>query len=290
MFPELFKIPGTEFTLNTYGFLQAISFIVALFLMARLAERDGLNKQRAYDLGLWILAASLIGSKLLLVVTEWNLYYRDNPRQIFSLDFFRSGGVFYGGFIGAVIASVIVMKIYRMPWWRVADACAPGIAIGTAIGRLGCFAAGCCWGKPTTSALGVHFTEKAHELTGVPLLVAHLRDPLEQSQWSERLGDLLAPISLHPTQLYEATGTLLLTFLLILLFLRRQFAGQVILAYGILYGVMRFVIEYWRNDWRGELLGLSTSQFISLIIVTLATITYAIFWMRWRRSLAMDES
>jgi len=290
MFPELFKIPGTEFTLNTYGFLQAISFIVALFLMARLAERDGLNKQRAYDLGLWILAASLIGSKLLLVVTEWNLYYRDNPRQIFSLDFFRSGGVFYGGFIGAVIASVVVMKIYRMPWWRVADACAPGIAIGTAIGRLGCFAAGCCWGKPTTSALGVHFTEKAHELTGVPLLVAHLRDPLEQSQWSERLGDLLAPISLHPTQLYEATGTLLLTFLLILLFLRRQFAGQVILAYGILYGVMRFVIEYWRNDWRGELLGLSTSQFISLIIVTLATITYAIFWMRWRRSLAMDES
>ncbi|MFN7622558.1 MAG: prolipoprotein diacylglyceryl transferase, partial [Acidobacteriota bacterium] len=171
MFPELFKIPGTEFTLNTYGFLQAISFIVALLLMARLAERDGLNKQRAYDLGLWILAASLIGSKLLLVVTEWNLYYRDNPRQIFSLDFFRSGGVFYGGFIGAVIASVIVMKIYQMPWWRVADACAPGIAIGTAIGRLGCFAAGCCWGKPTTSALGVHFTEKAHELTGVPLLV-----------------------------------------------------------------------------------------------------------------------
>jgi phosphatidylglycerol:prolipoprotein diacylglycerol transferase len=290
MFPELFKIPGTEFTLNTYGFLQAISFIVALLLMARLAERDGLNKQRAYDLGLWILAASLIGSKLLLVVTEWNLYYRDNPRQIFSLDFFRSGGVFYGGFIGAVIASVIVMKIYQMPWWRVADACAPGIAIGTGIGRLGCFAAGCCWGKPTTSALGVHFTEKAHELTGVPLLVAHLRDPLEQSQWSERLGDLLAPINLHPTQLYEATGTLLLTFLLILLFLRRQFAGQVILSYGILYGVMRFVIEYWRNDWRGELLGLSTSQFISLIIVTLATITYAIFWMRWRRSLAMDES
>jgi phosphatidylglycerol---prolipoprotein diacylglyceryl transferase len=283
MFPELFKIPGTEFTLNTYGFLQAISFIVALLLMARLAERDGLNKQRAYDLGLWILAASLIGSKLLLVVTEWNLYYRENPRQILSLDFFRSGGVFYGGFIGAVLASVIVMKIYRMPWWRVADACAPGIAIGTAIGRLGCFAAGCCWGKPTTSPLGVHFTEKAHELTGVPLMVAHLRDPLEQSQWSEKLGDLLAPVSLHPTQLYEATGTLLLTFLLILLFLRRQFAGQVILSYGILY-------EYWRNDWRGEVLGLSTSQFISLIIVLLATVTYVIFWRRWRSSPVTDEA
>lgn len=290
MFPELFKIPGTEFILNTYGFLQAISFIVALLLMARLAERDGLNRQRAYDLGLWILAASLIGSKLLLVITEWNIYYRDNPRQILSLDFFRSGGVFYGGFIGAVLASVIVMKIYKMPWWRVADACAPGIAIGTAIGRLGCFAAGCCWGKPTSSGLGIHFTEKAHELTGVPLLVAHLRDPIEQSLWSEKLGDLLAPVSLHPTQLYEAGGTLLLTALLVWLFLRRQFAGQVILSYGILYGIMRFIIEYWRNDWRGELLGLSTSQFISLIIVLLATVTYVIFWRRWRSSLETDEA
>lgn len=284
MFPELFKIPGTEFTLNTYGFLQALAFVVGLLLMARLAERDGLNRQRAYDLGLWILAASLIGSKLLLVITEWELYYRDNPRQIFSLDFFRSGGVFYGGFLGAVLASVVVMRLYRLPWWRVADACAPGIAIGTAIGRLGCFAAGCCWGKPTTAAVGVHFTEKAHELTGVPLLVSHLRDPIEQGIWAERLGELLAPISLHPTQLYEAGGTLLLAGLLVWLFLRRQFEGQVILAYAVLYGVMRFIIEYWRDDWRGEVAIFSTSQFIALIIATLGVATYLSFWLRWRRS------
>ncbi|NDD64283.1 MAG: prolipoprotein diacylglyceryl transferase [Acidobacteria bacterium] len=284
MFPELFKIPGTEFTLNTYGLLQALSFVAGILLMARLAERDGISRQRAYDLGLWILASSLIGSKLLLVVTEWNLYYRDNPREIFSLDFFRSGGVFYGGLIGAVLTSVVVARVFGLAWWKVADVCAPGIAIGTAIGRLGCFAAGCCWGKPTVSAVGVHFTEKAHELTGVPLVVANLRSPIEQSQWAERLGDLLAPISLHPTQLYEAAGTLLLAGLLLLVFKRRQFEGQVVLTYAVLYGIMRFAIEYWRDDWRGELLGLSTSQFISVLIILLAVPTYAVFLTRWRRS------
>ncbi|MEY4167317.1 MAG: hypothetical protein RIR52_1141 [Acidobacteriota bacterium] len=284
MFPELFKIPGTEFTLNTYGFLQALSFVAGILLMARLAERDGISRQRAYDLGLWILASSLIGSKLLLVITEWNLYYRDHPREILSLDFFRSGGVFYGGFIGAVLTSILVARAFKLPWWKIADVCAPGIALGTAIGRLGCFAAGCCWGKPTTASIGVHFTEKAHELTGVPLVVANLRDQADQSLWAERLGDLLSPVSLHPTQLYEAAGTLLLTGLLILIFRRRQFVGQVVLTYAILYGLMRFAIEYWRDDWRGELLGLSTSQFISALIILLAVPTYVVFLTRWRRS------
>lgn len=288
MFPELFKIPGTELTLNTYGLLQALGFVAGILLMARLAERDGIGRQRAYDLGLWILGSSLIGSKLLLVITEWNLYYRDNPREIFSLDFFRSGGVFYGGLIGAVLTSVLVARVFKLPWWKVADICAPGIAIGTAIGRLGCFAAGCCWGKPTTAIVGVHFTEKAHELTGVPLVVAHLRSPVEQGQWAERLGDLLSPISLHPTQLYEATATLLLAGLLLLVFKRRQFEGQVILTYAILYSGMRFAIEYWRDDWRGELLGLSTSQFISLVIILLAVPAYGVFLARWRR-LSVEE-
>ncbi|MBK8315691.1 MAG: prolipoprotein diacylglyceryl transferase [Acidobacteria bacterium] len=149
--PRTVQNPHINFTFNTYGFLLALAFITGLYVMGRLAASDGQDKQKVYDLGLWVLAASLIGSKLLMIVTEWDSFYRDNPRQIFSLDFFRSGGVFYGGFLGAVIASVIVMKIYKLPWWRTADAFAPGIAIGQAIGRLGCFSAGCCWGKPTSA-------------------------------------------------------------------------------------------------------------------------------------------
>ncbi len=278
MFPELFKLPFVDITLNTYGLMLALAFVTGLLVMARLAARDGLDRQKVYDLGLWVLAASLIGSKLLMVVTEWNSYYRDNPGQIFSLDFFRSGGVFYGGFLGAVIASVVVMRLYKLPWWRTADACAPGIAIGQAIGRLGCFSAGCCWGKPTTAWCGVHFTDKGHETTGVPTLVSHLSDPIQQNVWSERLGGILAPVNLHPTQLYEAAATFVLFLLLLVLFRRRAFHGQIILIYAALYAVARFIIEFWRDDPRGEVYGLSTSQFIAILLFAGAVIGY--FWRR----------
>jgi phosphatidylglycerol:prolipoprotein diacylglycerol transferase len=269
MFPELFKIPYTNFTFNTYGFLLALAFVTGLFVMARLAARDGLDKQKVYDLGLWVLAASLIGSKALMVIAEWDSYYRDNPSQIFTLDFFRSGGVFYGGFIGAVIASMIVMRAYKLPWWRTADACAPGIAIGQVIGRLGCFSAGCCWGKPTTAWCGVHFTDEGNRITGVPTIVSQLTDPIQQRVWSERLASLggdLAPIHLHPTQLYEAAATLLIFVALLAMLRRRRFHGQIILAYAVLYSVARFIIEYWRDDPRGEIFDLSTSQFIAIFI------------------------
>jgi phosphatidylglycerol---prolipoprotein diacylglyceryl transferase len=253
MFPELFKIPYTSFSFNTYGVLLAIAFVTGLLLMARLAARDGLDRQKVIDLGLWVLAASLIGSKALMVITEWDSSYRENPWQIFSLDFLRSGGVYYGGFIGAVIASVIVMRYYKLPWWRTADSFAPGIILGQAIGRLGCFSAGCCWGKPTTAWYGVHFSEKGHEITGVPV-----------------------GIGLHPTQLYEAGAALLILAALLLIHRRRRFDGQVILAYAMLYSVARFIIEYWRDDPRGEIFGISTSQFIAIILFAggLATFIY----------------
>jgi phosphatidylglycerol---prolipoprotein diacylglyceryl transferase len=271
MFPELFKIPFLNFTFNTYGFLLALAFIAGLYVMGRLATRDGLDKQKVYDLGLWVLAASLVGSKLLMVVTEWDSYYRDNPGQILTLDFFRSGGVFYGGFIGAIIASIIFMKIYKLPWWRTADAFAPGVALGQMIGRLGCFSAGCCWGRPTTSFYGVHFSERGHEITGVPTIVAHLSDP-EKSLWANKLNGLGASLHLHPTQLYEAGATLVIFLVLLAVFRRRKVHGQVVLTYAMLYAVARFVIEFWRDDPRGEIFGLSTSQFIAIILFIVSMI------------------
>jgi phosphatidylglycerol---prolipoprotein diacylglyceryl transferase len=277
MFPELFKIPYTNFSFNTYGVLLAVAFLGGMLLMARLAARDGLDRQKSIDLGLWVLAASLIGSKALMVMTEWDSYYRENPWQILSLDFLRSGGVYYGGFIGAVIASVIVMRYYKLPWWRTADAFAPGIILGQAVGRLGCFSAGCCWGKPTTGWYGVHFSEKGHEVTGVPTMVSHLSDKIQQTVWAERLADQggwLAPLKLHPTQLYETGAALLILVLLLLIHRRRRFDGQVILAYAMLYSVARFIIEYWRDDPRGEIYVLSTSQFIALVLFVGALATF----------------
>ncbi len=264
MFPELFKIPGLDFTVNTYGALLALAFLAGLFVMARQAAADNLDKNRVYDLGLWVLVASLIGSKLLMIVTDWD-EYEGNWRAFLSLDFLRSGGVFYGGFIGAVIASVIMMRIYKLPWWRTADAFAPGIAIGQAIGRLGCFSAGCCWGKPTTAFCGVHFTDKGHETTNVPTIVGHLPAAIQQ-QWADKLGGLTAPIHLHPVQLYEVGASLVIFVILLVMARKRKFHGQIVLAYALLYAVARFIIEIWRDDPRGSLLGLSTSQFIALLI------------------------
>jgi phosphatidylglycerol---prolipoprotein diacylglyceryl transferase len=265
MFPELFKIPFTDFPINTYGLLLAISFLVGMYVMAKQAARDGLNVNRVYDLGLWVLGSALIGSKLLMVITEWE-NYRDNIKGLFSLDFLRSAGVFYGGFLGALIASVIVMRIYKLEWWRTADAFAPGIIIGQAIGRLGCFSAGCCWGKPTDGICGVHFSERGHELTSVPIKVSDLTDIAQRSFWEQKLGNLSAPLHLHPVQLYEVGAAILIFILLLVMARKRKFHGQIVLAYAMLYAFARFIIEFWRDDPRGGLLGLSTSQFIAVVL------------------------
>lgn len=256
MYPELFRIGN--FPVNTYGVLLAAGMLLALFVAAKLAARDGLPRERIYDLGLWTLIGGLVGSKILMFFTEDNV-------QIFSLDFLRSGGVYYGGFIGGFLTLVLLIRWYKLPFWKVADAFAPGVAIGQAIGRQGCFAAGCCWGKPTDSIFGVHFTQAAHDFTGVPI---------------EENG---LPLHLHPTQLYESITMFIVFGVLIYLHKKKRFDGQVLVAYGIIYGIVRFTIEFFRDDPRGNILGLSsvlgisTSQMISLIVVA-----FSVVFMIWR--------
>ena len=145
MYPILFRI--WNFPVNTYGVFLALAFLGAIFVTVKLGVRDGLPREKLYDLCLWLLLSSLVGSKLLMLFTEPE--YRQNPRLLISLDFLRSGGVFYGGLIGAIIAAYFLMRRWKLPWWKTADPCAPGIALGNVLGRQGCFSAGCCWGKPT---------------------------------------------------------------------------------------------------------------------------------------------
>src|SRR2546423_2405663 len=121
MYPELFRIGN--FPINTYGLLLALAFLSALLVAARLAARDRLPRERVYDLGLWMLLAALVGSKILMLFTEPG--YRENPLKLISLDFVRSGGVFYGGLIGATVTGYFLIKRYGLPWWKTADAFAP---------------------------------------------------------------------------------------------------------------------------------------------------------------------
>jgi len=266
MYPELFHIGS--FPINTYGVFLALAFLCAILITVRLAVRDGLPREKIYDLSLWILLASLIGSKVLMFWTEPE--YREHPLQLFSLDFLRSGGVFYGGLMGAVLTGYFLMKRYKLPWWKTADACAPGIAIGNFLGRQGCFSAGCCWGKPTTLPWGVKFTEVGHEITGVP-----------------------TDSYLHPTQLYESFAMLIVFFFLLWLHKRKRFSGQVMLLYAVLYAGIRFAIEFVRDDPRGDILGLttltglSTSQMISIIVGGAAL---ALLIVRWRKESASAKA
>jgi phosphatidylglycerol:prolipoprotein diacylglycerol transferase len=246
MYPELFHIGS--FPINTYGVLLALAFLAALFVAARLGARDGLARERVFDLGLWMLLGGLVGSKLLLMVAEPE--YASDLWRLVSLDFLRSGGVWYGGFLGGLLTGVLLIRRYKLPFWKVTDAFAPGVALGQAVGRQGCFAAGCCWGKPTTLPWGVEFGELAHRITGVPV-----------------------GVHLHPTQLYESFASVLLFLFLYRLHRRKRFDGQVIATYAVLYGLIRFLIEFVRDDPRGDIAGLtsmtglSTSQLISLFVV-----------------------
>jgi phosphatidylglycerol:prolipoprotein diacylglycerol transferase len=267
MYPELFRIG--DFPITTYGIWLAVGMLLALFVASRLGARDGLPRERIYDLGLWTLIGGLLGSKILMYFVEENV-------QVFSLDFLRSGGVYYGGLIGGFLAVVILVKYYKLPFWKVADAFAPGVALGQAFGRQGCFAAGCCWGKPTDLFFGVHFTEAGHEYTGVPMY-----------------GPEGNALYLYPTQLIESFTMLLVFGLLIWLHRRKKFDGQVLIAYGIIYSIFRFSIEFIRDDPRGDLFGLttmtglSTSQLVSLV-VAIASIIFMIMRLRAVPSASVD--
>jgi phosphatidylglycerol:prolipoprotein diacylglycerol transferase len=246
----------------------AFAFLGAIMITVKLAGRDRLPRERIYDLCLWMLLASLIGSKVLMLFTEPD--YREHPSLLFSLDFLRSGGVFYGGLIGAVVTGYFLMRRYKLPWWKTADACAPGIALGNVLGRQGCFSAGCCWGKPTTLPWGVKFTALGHEITGVP-----------------------TGVYLHPTQLYESFSMLIVFFFLLWLHRRRRFSGQVILFYALIYAAVRFVIEFFRDDPRGDILGLttltglSTSQLIGIVVGIGALVVLIV---RWRNAAAIAKA
>lgn len=258
MFPELFRIG--EFPITTYGVMLALGIMLALFTASRLAQRDGLNRDRILDLGLWTVIGGLLGSKLLMIIV--NDDYRGNIWSLLSWDFLRSGGVFYGGFIGGFLALALLMKIYKLDFWKVADAFAPGVALGQVFGRTGCFGAGCCWGKGTDLPWGVHFSKLGHEYTGVPIYDATTGEALH----------------LHPVQLYESLSMLAVFAILIYFHRRKKFDGQILIMYAIFYPIIRFTLEFFRDDPRGNFIGLndalgfSTSQIISLLVGVCAVI------------------
>jgi phosphatidylglycerol:prolipoprotein diacylglycerol transferase len=245
VYPELFKLG--PITVYTYGVLLAAAYLLGLKLAMTRAKARGLDPNRTLDLGIAIIISALVGAKLLLLLVDFDRF-RQNPAELFSI--VRSGGVFYGGLIAAVAVAFWYMRRHRMPLWTTCDVFAPGIALGHAVGRLGCLMAGCCYGRVTSVPWAITFTNPAaHENVGTPL-----NEPL------------------HPTQLYESAAEALILVLLLWTEKKgRRFEGRTFWSYMVLYGISRFVIEFFRGDDRGIVFGtLSTSQFISIVLVPLA--------------------
>jgi phosphatidylglycerol---prolipoprotein diacylglyceryl transferase len=245
VYPELFSIGPV--TVYTYGVLLAASYLLGLRLAMSRAKARGLDHNRVLDLGIYIIIAALIGAKLLLLVVEFD-QFRNNPADIWSLA--RSGGVFYGGLILAVAVAFWYIARHQLPFWTTCDVFAPGIALGHVTGRLGCLAAGCCYGKPTDVPWAIIFTS-----------------PLAQANVGTPLG-----VPLHPTQIYEAAAELLiLIFLLATEKKGRYFPGRTFWSYMFLYALSRYIIEIYRGDPRGMVFGvMSTSQFISVVLAPLS--------------------
>lgn len=253
MFPRLFDFGTIEFLgrtfhpiLHTYGLLLAGGFVIGLADAVRRAPRHGIERRHIYDLGLFLFLGAIVGAKLLLVFVNPGAFLQ-NPLSVVT-----AGGVFLGGFLGAVAATVWFFRSRGIPVWEGGDLMGPSIALGHSIGRLGCFAGGCCYGLPADGLPAVTFTDiYANSVTGVPL-----HTPL------------------HPTQLYESGFEIALYLFLLWLMPRRRFAGQVFFTWVGLYAAGRFLIEFLRGDPRGFVFDglLSTSQFLGIWLLAAAVI------------------
>lgn len=253
MFPRLLDFGN--FGIPTYGLMAALGLVLGLTLIVQLARREGIDTDRVWNLGILAVLSGILGAKLLYVLHNWD-FYAQHPRALFSVATVQAAGVWYGGLLGAIAACAWYMRRHGMPGLLTADIFAPGVALAHAIGRLGCFAAGCCYGRLTDVPWAVTFTHPlAFELVGTPLYVP-----------------------LHPTQLYEFAVEFMLFFALLWMVRRRAFNGQIIGSYLFLYGFARYFLEFLRGDPdRGSVLGImSGTQFISILLV----IAGGTLWMR----------
>lgn len=243
MHPILFHIG--PFALHSYGVFVAMAFLSAMGLALREARRVGEDPEKILDLCFYVLVAAIAGSRILYVVVNWPTFEQD-PVEIVRI--WHGGLVFYGGFIGAFIAAWWYIRSKKLSFLKTADILAPSIAFGQFVGRIGCFCAGCCYGKPSNLPWAVVFT-----------------DP-----------ESLAPrgIPLHPTQLYSSLNGLLIFALLVGLRRIKSFDGQLFWSYVLLYAVTRSIIEIFRGDPRGMFFGgaISTSQLLGSIMAAVAIV------------------
>lgn len=237
MYPILFKIG--PITIYTYGFFVFLGVLLGYFVCLKEAEKQKIDKNLFSDILFWVIIFSFAGARIFYILVEWKDFLKYPKEIIFN----RGGFVFYGGVTAGFISGYFLTKKKKINFLKFADIITLSLPLGHALGRAGCFFYGCCYGRPTDSFIGILFP------------------PDSPAGYLDK--------KVIPTQLIESFFLLLIFFALIFLKNRKKFDGRISIYYIILYGILRFIIEFFRDDPRGQIFFLSTSQFIAVIFITL---------------------
>ena len=237
---DLFSIG--PLTVHSYGLMIALVILVCVFMGMYRARKYGYKDEAVLDIAIFGILSGFVGAKLLYVLVEFDSFLK-NPMDVLGSE----GFVVYGGIIVGALVGILYCRIKKLPCWEYFDLLAPSIAVAQGFGRIGCFLAGCCYGRPTDTFWGVTFPEGSFAPAGVPLI---------------------------PTQLISSAGDFIITGILLVYSKHNKKAGNVGILYMLLYGIGRFLVECLRSDDRGTVGLLSTSQFISIGIILLAIILF----------------
>ena len=241
---ELFSIG--PFTVYGYGLMIAIGILVAYVTAEYRAKKHGLDPDKIFYLVIWAVVGGFAGAKVLYFLTRLK-DIMENPRVLLDL---ADGFVVYGGIIGGIFSAMAYCKIKKMPFLKYFDLVMPSVALAQGFGRIGCFLAGCCYGRETDSALGIVFQNSSYAPNDVKLL---------------------------PTQLISSGLDFLLCAVLILLDRKKKGDGQIAGAYLVLYSIGRFILEFYRGDLiRGNVGALTTSQFIAIFVALAGVVLIAV--------------
>lgn len=237
---ELFSIG--PFTVHGYGLMIALGILVCIAMGMYRARKKSMSDEAVLDIAIFGVLLGFVGAKALYVIVEFPDFLK-NPMSVLGSE----GFVVYGGIITGVLAAMIYCRIKHLKFLEYFDLLAPSVALAQGFGRIGCFLAGCCYGRETNAFLGITFPEGSLAPSGVKLI---------------------------PTQLLSSAGDFLIMFLLLTYSKHSKKTGNVGFLYMLLYGVGRFFLEFLRSDDRGAVGILSTSQFISIGIILLAFILF----------------
>jgi len=236
-------------TIFSYGTILAVSFVICLSLMISQRNRVGMSTQQVYDMAVWTIIGGLLGARLTYVIMHWDEFSK-NLVEIVMIH--RGGLAFFGSYIGGAAALILFLKRHRLPFLKFADFFSPFVALGHAVGRLGCFMNGCCYGRPTECPWGVTFP--AGSLPASHFGLNH---------------------RIHPTQLYEFSLLIILFLILHRMDQRKKFDGQTFSLYLILYSLIRFLMEFLRGDARYVIPGwLTVFQSFCLVFMVLGVTIY----------------